>query len=57
MRYIPVIEFSDVEREQLDCDCDVVACDYTLFKSSMSATPITETEAAFKLATWKTRDT
>ena len=36
-----------------ECGCDVVPCQYTIFRSSVTATPIPRLELEYKLAAWK----
>ena len=35
-----------------ECGCDVVACEYTLFRTTVTATPIPDTEIEHKLKAW-----
>ena len=50
-----MLEFADVNTEHHNCDCDIEACIYTVFRSTVTAHPIPETEILYKLNTWKTR--
>ena len=35
-----------------ECGCDVVACEYTLFRTTVTATPLPDTEIKHKLRAW-----
>ena len=50
-----MLEFADVDSDNHGCDCDIEACRYTLYRSTVTAHPIPETEIRYKLNVWKTR--
>jgi hypothetical protein len=51
-----VLEFADVNTDNHDhCGCDIDACKYTVYRSTVTAHPIPETEIQYKLNSWKNR--
>ena len=49
---ISVLDFADVKSDYEECGCDVVACEYTLFRTTVTATPLPDTEIEHKLKAW-----
>eukprot|EP00116_Pleurobrachia_bachei_P005419 sb/3465681/ len=53
-----VKRYADVTADQTtqDCDCYITACSYTIFTSSVTATPIPDLELKHKVERWRYQD-